>query len=203
MTWSCGGGGTFGLVAVPLHQHSMHAHGRHAIIPGAPRIDARWASVGGSPFKRYVCRNAVLGIDVIHALFQTAHFAQVVGAFVLEPARVVAVEATLVVWAKAIARVALCGLSKTAGGAHKQQSRQEETKSEFGGSHCSPALHPFKTTRLFVTENEPGTPRARMLATFLSVSLSTTPSSVTLPFFTIMRIGLITGMSYFCREGYP
>src|SRR4051812_23562308 len=42
------------------------------------------------------------------------------------------------------------------------------------------------TRRLFVTSNVPGTPLALMFATFLSVSLSTTPSSVTRPPFTMM-----------------
>jgi len=44
------------------------------------------------------------------------------------------------------------------------------------------------TTRLFLTENTFGTPFARMPARFLSPSLSTTPSSVILPFLTIMWI---------------
>src|ERR1700683_1133983 len=42
------------------------------------------------------------------------------------------------------------------------------------------------TTRLFFTENTLGTPLARRPAMFLSVSLSATPSSVTLPFLTMM-----------------
>ena len=42
------------------------------------------------------------------------------------------------------------------------------------------------TTRLFFTENTLGTWFARKLARFLSISLSTMPSSVTLPFFTMM-----------------
>ena len=45
------------------------------------------------------------------------------------------------------------------------------------------------TTRLFLTENTPGTPLARIPAKFLSDSRSTTPSSVTFPWFTMMRIG--------------
>ena len=45
------------------------------------------------------------------------------------------------------------------------------------------------TTRLFFTENTPGTPFARMPAMFLSDWRSTTPSRVTFPRFTIMRIG--------------
>src|ERR1700691_3306303 len=59
----------------------------------------------------------------------------------------------------------------------------------------------FTTTRLLVTENTPGTPLARMLAMFLSASLSTTPSSATWPFFTMMRMGLMVGRAYFCICG--
>jgi hypothetical protein len=51
------------------------------------------------------------------------------------------------------------------------------------------------TIRLLVTEKTPETPLARMLAMFLSASLSTTPSRVTWPFFTMIRIGLMTGMA--------
>ena len=53
------------------------------------------------------------------------------------------------------------------------------------------------TTRLLVTEKMPETPLARMPAMSLSPLLSTTPSRVTFPFFTIIRMGLITGMAYF------
>jgi hypothetical protein len=52
--------------------------------------------------------------------------------------------------------------------------------------------YPFfasSTCKLFSTENTPGTPLARMKASFLSVSVRTTPSSSTWPFFTMMRIG--------------
>jgi len=42
------------------------------------------------------------------------------------------------------------------------------------------------TTRLFFTLNTFGTPLARKFAKFLSASVSATPSSITLPFFTIM-----------------
>ena len=42
-----------------------------------------------------------------------------------------------------------------------------------------------------------------LLMRFLSLSLSTTPSSVTCPFFTIIRMGLITGMPYFSNPGDP
>ena len=45
------------------------------------------------------------------------------------------------------------------------------------------------TTRLFCTENTPATPFALMPAKFLSDSRSTTPSRVTCPLFTTMRIG--------------
>lgn len=44
----------------------------------------------------------------------------------------------------------------------------------------------FSMTRLFFTENTPDTPFAERLATVLSPSLLTTPSSVTLPFATMM-----------------
>src|SRR5262249_58021461 len=50
------------------------------------------------------------------------------------------------------------------------------------------SAYSFVTTRLFFTENTFGTPFARIPARFLSASLSTTPSSVTFPFFTIMWI---------------
>ena len=40
--------------------------------------------------------------------------------------------------------------------------------------------------RSLSTENEPGTPRARIPATVLSLSLSTTPSNVIRPAFTMM-----------------
>ncbi len=44
------------------------------------------------------------------------------------------------------------------------------------------------TIRLFFTEKTFGTSLARRLARFLSLSLSTTPSRVTFPFFTMMWI---------------
>jgi len=44
----------------------------------------------------------------------------------------------------------------------------------------------FRTRRLLVTEKTLGTPFARSPAKSLSVWLSTTPSRVTLPFFTMM-----------------
>jgi len=47
---------------------------------------------------------------------------------------------------------------------------------------------PPTTCKLFFTEKTLGTPLARTPATFLSLSLSTTPSSVTFPFFTMMCI---------------
>ncbi len=63
-------------------------------------------------------------------------------------------------------------------------------------SHQPSQLKPhFATTKLFVTENAPGMPLARRPTIFLSAWLSTTPSSVTRPFFTMMRIGLITGIA--------
>ena len=51
----------------------------------------------------------------------------------------------------------------------------------------------LETVRLFVTENDPETPLARRLTRSLSPSLSTIPSRVTCPFFTMIRIGLTTG----------
>jgi hypothetical protein len=45
------------------------------------------------------------------------------------------------------------------------------------------------TSRLLVTEKTPFTWFACMPAICLSMSLSTTPSSVTLPFFTMMLMG--------------
>jgi hypothetical protein len=59
----------------------------------------------------------------------------------------------------------------------------------------------FTTCRLFVTWKVPGTPLARRPAIFLSPSLSTTPSSVTWPFFTMIRIGFCTPSSYFWSAG--
>ena len=47
----------------------------------------------------------------------------------------------------------------------------------------------FSTTRSFTTPKAPGIPCALMPAMFLSPSLSTTPSSVICPFFTMMWIG--------------
>jgi hypothetical protein len=61
----------------------------------------------------------------------------------------------------------------------------------------------FATTKLFVTEKMPETLLARRFAKFLSLSLSTTPSSVTCPFFTIIRMGLMTGMPYFSNPEDP
>ena len=57
------------------------------------------------------------------------------------------------------------------------------------------------TTRLLVTEKTPDTLLARTPAKFLSPSLSTTPSRVTLPFFTMMRIGFCTPRAYFSSAG--
>jgi len=62
-------------------------------------------------------------------------------------------------------------------------------------------LRYFTTWRLLVTEKAPDTPFARILAMFLSASLSTTPSRVTFPFFTMMRIGFCTPKAYFCKAG--
>src|SRR5882672_2935056 len=61
----------------------------------------------------------------------------------------------------------------------------------------------FTTCRLLSTEKIPGTPLARIPATFLSLSLLTTPSSFTWPAFTIIRIGLFTGIAYLSNDGYP
>lgn len=69
---------------------------------------------------------------------------------------------------------------------------------------CLPSDYfPLTTTRLLVTEKAPGTLLARTFAMSLSAWLSTTPSSVTFPFLTIIRIGLITGMAYFSSAGNP
>ena len=70
-------------------------------------------------------------------------------------------------------------------------------------NRATPSYFPDSTRKLLVTENIPGTPFARMPAKFLSPSLSTTPSSVTCPFFTIMRIGFCTPIAYFSSAGYP
>ena len=59
------------------------------------------------------------------------------------------------------------------------------------------------TTRLFFTEKTLGTPLARRPARFLSVSLSTTPSSVTVPFFTMMWMEGTADQEYFERLGSP
>ena len=47
----------------------------------------------------------------------------------------------------------------------------------------------FSTMSWLSTPNDPGTSRAFMPATVLSLSLSTTPSSVIFPFLTMMWIG--------------
>src|ERR1700733_13182101 len=52
------------------------------------------------------------------------------------------------------------------------------------------------TCKLFVTEKIPETPLARIPAMFLSPSLSTTPSRLTWPFFTMIRIGFCTPRAY-------
>src|ERR1700722_3167108 len=61
----------------------------------------------------------------------------------------------------------------------------------------------FTTCKLLSTEKTVATPLARSAARFLSASLSTTPSSVTCPFFTIMRIGFCGTIAYFVNAGYP
>ena len=61
-------------------------------------------------------------------------------------------------------------------------------------------LDPAISKRL-VTEKTPETPLTRSAAKSRSVLLSTTPSKVTFPFFTIIRIGLMTGIAYFSRAG--
>ena len=66
-------------------------------------------------------------------------------------------------------------------------------------NHSPPEPDHFTTTRLLVTENTPETLFARRPSIFLSPSLSTTPSSVTWPFFTMMRMGLMVGSAYFCN----
>ena len=63
-----------------------------------------------------------------------------------------------------------------------------------GGSRGGNSLRHFgaTTSQWLVTEKIPDTPLARSATKSLSVWLSTTPSSVTFPFFTIIRIGLMT-----------
>lgn len=74
-------------------------------------------------------------------------------------------------------------------GSCKRESSIEPEEEWFS---ASPHLL-LETFRLLVIENDPETPLARMLTRFLSASLSTIPSKVTLPFLTIIRIGLMTG----------
>ena len=76
-------------------------------------------------------------------------------------------------------------------------------QSATGGKQACSYDVELATCRLFVTEKIPGTVFARIPTVFLSVSLSTTPSNVTRPFLTMMRIGLITGRSYLRNAGNP
>jgi len=74
----------------------------------------------------------------------------------------------------------------------------------LAGSPChvrGASYFDFATSRWLVTEKTPETPLARRLARFLSPSLSTTPSRVTFPFLTIIRMGLMTGMAYRSSAG--
>jgi hypothetical protein len=57
----------------------------------------------------------------------------------------------------------------------------------------------YDTVRLSVTLKTFGTKRAAISAICLSRVLSTTPSSVTLPFFTIIRIGAFALIAYFSK----
>src|ERR1700683_1794910 len=102
-----------------------------------------------------------------------------------------------------------CG-SKSAplyAGGHSRSAQSRRRKCAGGNTPagCSRARCYFDdaTCRLFVTEKMPETLLARIPAKFLSPSLSTTPSSVTLPFLTMMRIGFCTPRAYFSSAGYP
>ena len=90
---------------------------------------------------------------------------------------------------------------------HAESGRLDEREAEPGRSRRkkrkASSGHYLPTCRLLSTENTPETLFARMPAVFLSPSLSTTPSSETWPFFTMMRIGCCTPREYFCRLGNP
>ncbi len=62
-------------------------------------------------------------------------------------------------------------------------------------------FHGFTTCRLLVTEKMLGTLLARIVTRFLSASLSITPSRVTRPFFTMIRMGFCTPRAYFSSGG--
>lgn len=82
--------------------------------------------------------------------------------------------------------------------------KQFPSGAEFRLDYSLPCFY-FSLTisRLLVTPKTPETELARIPAMFLSASLSTTPSSVTFPFLTRIRIGLMTGMAYFSIAGKP
>jgi len=94
-----------------------------------------------------------------------------------------------------------CSLPPVPAEPRRAPAHDREGRSAAGDRAIAPQL--FTTCRLLVTEKTPETPLARMPAVSLSVWLSTTPSSVTCPFFTMMRMGLMTLISYFCSEGKP
>jgi hypothetical protein len=81
-------------------------------------------------------------------------------------------------------------------------SRADQQEGGKTLSYPNRPFHGFTTCKLLVTEKTPLTLLARMPATFLSPSLSTTPSRVTRPLLTMMRIGFCTPSSYFCRGAY-
>src|SRR6266568_752411 len=82
-----------------------------------------------------------------------------------------------------------------------------ETESPFVDSGCEArgcvedGRYGFCTRRLLVTGKVPGTLLARIPTRFLSASLSTTPSNVTRPMFTLIRIGFCTPSAYFSSAG--
>src|SRR5258705_9324905 len=72
----------------------------------------------------------------------------------------------------------------------ERHASRDEIRTVLRDHHLVLAHELFSTIRSFSTApNVPGTPPALMPATFLSVSLSTTPSSVMWPLFTMISIG--------------
>ena len=96
---------------------------------------------------------------------------------------------------------AACSLAPVPGEQRRAPPHDREG-GDFAGNRAVTSQF-FTIVRLLVTEKAPDTPLARMPAIFLSASLSTTPSRVTWPFLTIMRMGLITPISYFCSGPKP
>jgi OmpA family len=88
-------------------------------------------------------------------------------------------------------------------GVEESKTAEASGKNEHADAPAKTEHYDFTTCRLLVTPKTPDTPFARMPAVFLSASLSTTPSRVTLPPLTMMRIGCCTPSAYLCKLGKP